>query len=95
MRKLLLTAEQEDHAKVETQEEFTSSLTKKVSQIPLASSMSPITWTILEAALQSINAKIALGLHAQWVRLAKTNVGLWTTSTIMYRTTTASQELRR
>jgi hypothetical protein len=87
MLKQLLTAELEDHAKVEIQEVFTNMHTKRVSLIHLANNMLLKILIMLFANLL-IFAKIAHGHHAQLTKHAKINAGLLTISTTMQVTTT-------
>lgn len=94
MLKQLLTAELEDLAKEETQEEFMNMLSKKVSQIHHVNN-TLLRILINHHAKQLIFAKIAHGHHAQQTNHAKTNAGLLNTNTTMQATTTQSMELQR
>jgi len=89
MLKQLLTAKQVVHAKVVTQVVFMNSLPRKVSQIPHASN-TLLPTSINLSAKPSISARTAHGHHPQLASLAKINVGLLSTNTTTFPTTTAS-----
>merc|ERR1711935_547068 len=85
--KSLLTAELEDHAKVETQEVSTLMLRRLVSQIHLASN----TLHLMVNVTPRLDVKTAPGHHALRVKTAKTSAGLSSIRTTLSRTTIASE----
>jgi hypothetical protein len=94
MHKSLLTVVQVEAVREVTQEVSTNTLTKMVSQILLASNMLHMTQKVPDV-MQRRDARIAHGLHAQLVRLAKTNAGLSITRATTFPTTTHCLALTR
>lgn len=92
--KLWLTAMPVELAMVVTHQVSTIGLTTTVSPTPVASNTSPRTLTKM-CAIQSTSAEIAHGLLLQSTRLARINVGLLTTRSTMFQTTTVSLVLTR
>jgi hypothetical protein len=78
-----------------TQEVFTNTLSQMVSQILLASNMLQKTQRVASDVMPRRDARIAHGLHAQLVRLAKTNAGLSITRATTFPTTTLCLALTR